>query len=200
MPRRGSTARPQSTGVAESQALGQAAAEATARRPIEKLEGPAGDAAERGRDVLEHLLGYMNLRARVEIVEQADEDEPGGEKGVVLNLVGDNLGVLIGRQSEVLTALQFLTRLMANQQSRGRVNLMVDVNGYKAKRTESLRKLAARTAEQVTETGRTMALEPMPPAERRIIHIALRNHPSVSTQSVGEGTKRKVTVVAKKTA
>ncbi len=198
-PRRGSTARPSSTTVVESQPTGPATAEAPARRPEERLEGATADAAERGRDVLEHLLGYMNLRAHVEVVEQVDEEEPGGEKGIVLNVVGDDLGVLIGRQSEVLAALQFLTRLMANQQSRGRVNLMVDVNGYKAKRTESLRKLAMRTAEQVTETGRTMALEPMPPAERRIIHIALRNHPNVSTQSVGEGTKRKVTVVAKKT-
>ncbi len=195
-----STPRSQPAAMAESQPVEAGAAEAPAKAPetAKATALSAGDAAERGREVLEHLLGYMNLRGQVEVVEDADADEAAGEKGVVLNVVGDDLGVLIGRQSEVLSALQFLTRLMANQQSRGRVNLIVDVNGYKAKRTESLRKLALRTAEQVTQTGRTMALEPMPPAERRIVHITLRNHPHVSTQSVGEGSKRKVTVVAKK--
>ena len=94
--------------------------------------------------------------------------------------------------------MQFITRLMVNQQTKSRSNLVIDVNGYKAKRAESLRKLALRTAEQVQQTGRIMALEPMPPAERRIIHLALRNHPQVASQSVGEGNRRKVTIVPKK--
>ncbi len=156
------------------------------------------DSVEQGREILEHLLEYMNLRAQVEVVPQSEIEAAGGERGVVLNIVGDDLGVLIGRQSEVMSALQFLTRLMVNQSSRGRANLVVDVNGYKAKRTESLRKLALRTADQVMQTGRTMSLEPMPPAERRIIHLTLRNHPDVTSQSVGEGSRRKVTVVPKK--
>ena len=76
---------------------------------------------------------------------------------------------------------------MVNQQVRTRTNFVVDVNGYRAKRAESLRKLALRMADQVNESGRTVALEPMPPAERRIIHLALREHPTVITQSIGEG-------------
>jgi spoIIIJ-associated protein len=75
---------------------------------------------------------------------------------------------------------------------------VVDVNGYRAKRAESLRKLALRMAEQASESGRTVSLEPMPPAERRIIHLALRDHKSVSTQSIGEGDRRKVTIVPKR--
>jgi spoIIIJ-associated protein len=157
-----------------------------------------GDVVEDGKIVLTRMLEYMNLRAQVEVVPQSEIEAEPGEETMVLNIVGDDLGILIGRQSEVLSALQFLTRLMVNQQSHSRTNLVVDVNGYKSKRAESLRKLALRTADQVMQTGRTMALEPMPPAERRIVHIALRDHPSVSTQSVGEGSKRKVTIVPKK--
>ena len=158
------------------------------------------EAIEVGRDLLAGLLERMNLRAMVEIVPQseAESDEDQDDNTMVLNIVGDDLGVLIGRQSEVLSSLQFITRLMVNQKTHSRTNLIIDVNGYKAKRAESLRKLALRTAEQVMQTGRTMSLEPMPPAERRIIHLALRNHQSVATQSVGEGSRRKVTVVLKK--
>jgi len=155
-------------------------------------------AAEKGRELLTGLLEHMNLNARVEIVPQSaaeiDDDEP----ALVLNIVGDNLGVLIGRQNETLSALEFVTRLMVNQQVRSRTSFVVDVNGYRAKRAESLRKLALRMADQATQSARTVALEPMPPAERRIIHLALREHPSVITQSVGEGDKRKVTIVPKK--
>ncbi len=152
-----------------------------------------------GREILLGLLQRMGLDVQVEVVPQSeaeqDEDE---ELAMVLNILGDDLGMLIGRQSETLQSLQFITRLMVNQQAHSRTDVIVDVNGYKAKRAESLRKLALRTADQVVQTGRTMALEPMQPAERRIIHLALRNHPDVTTESVGEGSKRKVTVVPKK--
>ena len=157
------------------------------------------DTVLRGRDVLVALLERMGVRAKVEIVPQS-EAEVGeeGEPALVLNVSGDDLGMLIGRQSEVLSSLQLLVRLMVNQQTHSRSSLIVDVNGYKAKRAESLRRLAMRTADQVLQTGRVMALEPMPPAERRIIHLALRDHPEVSTESVGEGARRKVTIVPKK--
>jgi spoIIIJ-associated protein len=156
------------------------------------------EAVEIGREMLAGLLERMNMPATVEIVPQSEAESEDGELSLVLNIVGDDLGVLIGRQSEVLTSLQFILRLMVNQQTHGRTNLVVDVNGYKAKRADSLHKLALRTAEQVVQTGRTMALEPMPPAERRIIHLALRNHDQVETESVGEGGRRKVTVMLKK--
>lgn len=155
-------------------------------------------AAEKGRELLLGMLQRMDLDADVEIVPQSDAETDEDERALVLNIVGDELGVLIGRQNETLSALEFVTRLMANQQVRTRTSFVVDVNGYRAKRAESLRKLALRMAEQVAESGRTVALEPMPPAERRIIHLALREHPSVSTQSIGEGDRRKVTIVAKK--
>lgn len=156
-------------------------------------------AAAKGKELLGEVLARMNLQAEVEIVPQSDaESDDDDERALVLNIVGGDLGVLIGRQNETLSALEFITRLMVNQQTRTRTSFVVDVNGYRAKRAESLRRLALRMAEQAEQAGRTMALEPMTPAERRIIHLALRNHPSVITQSVGEGDRRKVTIVPKK--
>jgi spoIIIJ-associated protein len=156
-------------------------------------------AAQTGRELLLGLLERMSLRANVEIVQQSDaEADEDDERSLVLNIVGDDLGVLIGRQNETLSALEFITRLMTNQQTHTRTSFVVDVNGHRAKRAESLRKLALRMADQTVQTGRTVAMEPMPPAERRIVHLALRDHPSVTTQSVGEGDRRKVTIVPKK--
>lgn len=181
--------------------------EAAPAAPVEpklapKPGAPASDkdmaAAQKGRELLVGLLERMNLRADVEIVLQGDAETDGEDRALVLNIVGDDLGVLIGRQNETLSALEFITRLMVNQQTHARTSFVVDVNGYRAKRAESLRRLALRMAEQATQTGRTVALEPMPPAERRIIHLALRDHPSVTTQSIGEGDRRKVTIVPKK--
>lgn len=158
----------------------------------------AQGAVVQGKEILQGLLDRMNLRARVEVVPQSDAEADEGERVQVLNIVGDDLGVLIGRQNEVLSALELVTRLMVNQRVHARSDFIVDVNGYRAKRAESLRKLALRMADQVIENGRTAVLEPMPPAERRIIHLALRDHPKVTTQSVGEGDRRKVTIVPRR--
>ncbi len=155
-------------------------------------------AAQKGKELLENVLERMNLRAKVEIVPQSAAETDEAQPGLVLNIVGDELGILIGRQNETLSALEFITRLMVNQQIRTRATFTVDVNGYRAKRAESLRRLALRMAEQAEQTGRPVALEPMPPAERRIIHLALRNHPTMMTQSVGEGDRRKVTIIPRK--
>jgi len=168
-------------------------------RPLVVGDDKAMVAAQKGREILAGLLERMNLRATVEVVPQsAAETDEEDESVLVLNIQGEDLGALIGRQNETLSALEFLTRLMVNQQVHMRTSFVVDVNGYRAKRAEALRKLALRMAEQAVQTNRTVSLEPMPPAERRIIHIALREHPSVTTQSVGEGDRRKVTIVPKR--
>ena len=164
---------------------------------------PADDkdlaAAQTGRELLMGMLERMNVRANIEIVPQSDaEADEDDERSLVLNIVGDDLGVLIGRQNETLSALEFVTRMMTNQQTHSRTGFVVDVNGHRAKRAESLRRLALRMADQTAQTGRTVAMEPMPPAERRIVHLALRDHPAVTTQSVGEGDRRKVTIIPKK--
>lgn len=177
----------------------KAAARQPENRPLAVGDDKAMVAAQKGREILAGLLERMNLRATVEVVPQsAAETDEEDESVLVLNIQGEDLGALIGRQNETLSALEFLTRLMVNQQVHMRTSFVVDVNGYRAKRAEALRKLALRMAEQAIQTNRTVSLEPMPPAERRIIHIALREHPSVTTQSVGEGDRRKVTIAPKR--
>jgi spoIIIJ-associated protein len=170
--------------------------------PKDGLAGAGEDksavAVLQGKDILQGLVDRMNLRAHVEVVPQSEAEAEEGDRVQVLNVVGEDLGVLIGRQNEVLSALELITRLMVNQRVHTRSDFVVDVNGYRAKRAESLRKLALRMADQAVESGRTAALEPMPPAERRIIHLALRDHPKVTTQSVGEGDRRKVTIVPRR--
>jgi spoIIIJ-associated protein len=119
------------------------------------------------------------------------------ERYLLLDVQGVELGALIGRRGETLESLQYLLRLMVNQRLRKWKNIIVDVEGYKERRVVHLKQLALRTATQVASTGRAVSLEPMPPNERRIIHIALRDHPDVYTESFGEGERRKVQIMAK---
>jgi spoIIIJ-associated protein len=147
-----------------------------------------------GRDILAELLEKMQISA--EIHPRISEPHYAGDSSsLVLDLRGDDLGFLIGRKGETLAAIQHLVRLMVNKVVQQRVHLVVDVEGYKVRREDALKKLALRIADQATRRRRTVALEPMNAYERRIIHITLRNHPTVLTESVGEGSRRKVTIV-----
>jgi spoIIIJ-associated protein len=146
-------------------------------------------------ELLQGMLDRMDVRATVQVVAYRGVLDEGQDVPLVLNIAGEDLGILIGRRAETLVALQYLTRLMVNHRVHRWVNLEVDVEGYKARREEQLVRLAERMAERAASTGRAVALEAMPPRERRIVHITLRNHPQVTTQSVGEGDQRKVTIV-----
>jgi spoIIIJ-associated protein len=168
--------------------------------PVVEPEPKAGaeSAEEVGYEVLIQVLKLMGIQAEVEVLagdELADEDEP---PPTVLNITGGDLGILIGRRGETLRSLQYLVRLMVSHRLKHWTNLIVDVENYRVRRHHALQSLARRVAERVVQTGRTQALEPMPAYERRLVHIALRNHPQVRTQSVGEGEKRKVTIIPKK--
>ncbi len=165
-------------------------------------EAPAAPAEEQeelqslapvARQTLEELLEKMGIPAQVETYVKPAQDEEDYPK-LVLNVRGRDLGVLIGRRGEVLNALQYLTRLIVGREVERRVNLVVDVEGYLERRERSLRQLAQRMAERAVATSRRQVLEPMSPAERRIIHVTLRHHPNVATQSVGQGENRKVTI------
>lgn len=148
------------------------------------------------RDVLTDLLAHMRIQATVHtrLAEPLAPDE-GDTTPWVLDIQGPDLGVLIGRRGETLDALQYITRLIVSRELQRRANIILDVEGYKARRESSLRKLAHRMAAQASKIGRTVTLEPMPPNERRIIHVTLRNDDTVTTQSVGEGDRRKVTII-----
>ncbi len=163
-----------------------------------RVEPGEGTPEAVGQEVLGDLLSLMGVRAAVETYLGEDLADEGQPAPIVLNITGEDLGILIGRRGETLRALQYLVRLMVSHRVKHWTNLVVDVESYLARRRHALESLANRVADQAVRSGRSQALEPMPPYERRLVHIALRKHPRVTTQSVGEGERRKVTIVPKK--
>ncbi|MDD3828798.1 MAG: Jag N-terminal domain-containing protein [Anaerolineae bacterium] len=163
-----------------------------------RIEPGEGTPEAVGQEVLDELLRLMGVRASVDTYLGEDLADEGQPAPIVLNITGEDLGILIGRRGETLRALQYLVRLMVSHRVKHWTNLVVDVESYLARRRNALESLANRVADQAIRSGRTQALEPMPPYERRLVHIALRKHPRVTTQSVGEGERRKVTIVPKK--
>lgn len=161
------------------------------------LEGEEAESAQIARTVLVELLQKMGVRGFEVNVSQAEASEPGENPPLLLNVEGENLDSLIGRRGEALSSLQYVTRLIASRRLQRRANIVIDVGGYKLRRSQKLRELAMRMADQAVEQARIIYLEPMPPHERRMIHMALRNHPEVMTKSTGEGDARKVTIVPK---
>lgn len=159
----------------------------------EEFAPPEMDVAEIALETLRDLLHHMGIHA--EVVAQkpsGDESSP-----VVLDVKGDNLGILIGRQGETLRDLQYIARLIVSRKLQRWANVVVDVEGYKRRRQRTLTELAERMAKKVVAEGRPVTLEPMPAHERRIVHMALRYHESVTTESTGEGSRRKVVIVPK---
>ncbi len=134
----------------------------------------------------------------VDATVRARWGEPTGPetpRNVFVDLHGYDLSILIGHRGETLSALQYITRLIVGKELHRPLPIVLDVEGYRARRERQLRQLAQRMALQAVERGRTMTLEPMPANERRIIHLELRDHAQVTTESIGEGDHRKVTII-----
>jgi len=117
-----------------------------------------------------------------------------------LNVTGEGdereaLGALIGRKGERLSALQHIVNLMLSREMGAWTRVLVDVEDYRGRRERQLREIAERAAQRVIETGKMLQLEPMPALERRWVHLALRNHPDVATQSIGEEPNRRIIVL-----
>ncbi len=156
------------------------------------------DIAEVTKDVLERLLTLMGVVGSVvpqapPVVEEGKE----ATASVAFDVKGDDLGILIGRRGYTLSCLQYIVRLMVGQQTKIRAPIVIDVEGYKQRRYRALQVLARNIAEQVRNRGEPFTLEPMPAYERRIIHLALADHPDVTTQSIGQGESRKVVILPK---
>ena len=166
--------------------------------PVDALPPKEGelDTIRTTRDTVEELLQRMGIQATVD-VRWGELIPPGKIRPLMVDIHGDDLSILIGRRGEALSALQYITRLIVGKELKQPTAVVIDVEGYRARRESQLRRLARRMAEQAVETGRTTSLEPMPANERRIIHIELRDDPKVDTLSVGEGNRRKVTIVPK---
>lgn len=148
--------------------------------------------------VVGELLDKMSVKVRSVTAVYVTSDESKAEPTVLVNVEGEDLSILIGRHSETLNALQYIAGLIIGKELESWVPLMIDVQGYRSRRERQLRQLAQRMAEQAIHTGRKQPLEPMPANERRIIHLALRDHPQVVTESTGEEPNRKVVITLKK--
>lgn len=146
------------------------------------------------RDTVSELLTRMGFVTKVS-AHWGEQSEPDQVRPLHVDIYGDDLSTLIGRKGETLSALQYITRLIVSKELDGPVAVVIDIEGYRARREAQLRQLARKMAQQAEERGHTLTLEPMPASERRIIHIELRDHPSVYTESTGEGPARKVTII-----
>lgn len=161
-------------------------------------ETPVGDDVAYAQEVLERMLSLIEVEATVSVRAPETPGDGAGLVRAVFDVDGDDLGVLIGRRGDTLAALQYLVNLMVSRKFKERAPFGVDVDGYRRRREESLLGLAFRIAERVRSSGRTMTLEPMPPNERRIVHLALSKDPTVVTESVGEGESRKVAIAVRR--
>jgi spoIIIJ-associated protein len=179
--------------------LGLGAEEAIVRvRSLMMEPEQRSEASEMAKEALESLLVRLGVEASV-ILEAEPPFEQGTEASevITINVTGDDLGILIGRRGQTLAALQHMVRLIVAHQMKGRVPIVIDVEGYKQRRYGALQTLALRMAEQVKERKKPFALEPMPAYERRIIHLALVNDSDVTTESTGVGEVRKVVIMPK---
>jgi spoIIIJ-associated protein len=165
-------------------------------RPREEVEHIPADPADVAVavEVLETLLRHVGLDAGVTPRDPETAGDGIGMIQAVLDVDGEDLGLLIGRRGQTLASLQYLLNLICAKKIGKRVAFGIDVDGYRRRREESLVSLARRTASRVRSTGRSVTLEPMPPNERRIIHLALADEAEVVTVSIGEGEGRKVAV------
>jgi spoIIIJ-associated protein len=152
---------------------------------------PLERAGEVAQDMLTDLLELMGIDGDVAI---RDVDLESESPSVVLDVEGDELGVLIGRRGDTLGALQYVLALLVQRRLRRWVRITVDVAHYRDRQEAVLRSKALRTAERVQRAQTPIAMEPMRPNERRIIHLALSDHPDVTTHSIGAGEDRRVVV------
>ena len=186
-PRRGGGDLSASEAAEVAAARGSLAAE---RAELEAAEA-SPEALAAGQRILETVMSHLGFEARVEVAA-------GETSRLNVVAVGDDreaLGALIGRKGERLSALQHLVNLMLSKEMGAWTRVLVDVEDYRGRRERQLRELADRAAARVVETGKMLQLEPMPALERRWIHLTLRDHAGVATQSIGEEPNRRVVLV-----
>jgi spoIIIJ-associated protein len=149
-------------------------------------------------EFLQRLLELMGIDAEVTARLPETPGDGVGRASAVLDVAGEDLGILIGRRGSTLAALQYTVNHMVSRQLKSKALVSVDVEGYRRRREENLKGLTLRLAEKVKATGRTITLEPMPANERRIVHLALADDPQVTSFSLGDGESRKVAISLKR--
>ena len=158
---------------------------------IKDLASPEVDLAT---DHLSQLLAFMEIDGEVSVRTPETPGDGLGRASAVLDVEGEDLGLLIGRRGTTLAALQYMINLMVSRKMGSRVLISLDIEHYRRRREDSLTGLAQRMADRVRKSGRSLTLEPMPAGERRIIHLVLAEDDAVTTGSVGEGEGRKVVI------
>ena len=164
------------------------AAEAPAPK---KSEAPAGSKQERAEAFLAKILPYISSKP-VEIRSEVTED------GVRINIEGEDINAIIGRRGETLDALQYLTGIVSAKSGEKHMRVYIDTGSYRARREETLERLAKKYAERVRKTGRSLTLEPMSPNERRIVHMVIQEIDGLESFSKGEGSARRVVIALKR--
>lgn len=162
----------------------EAVVEITVKENVNKIDRAIG--------FLQKVTKTMNLDVEIEAIKDESDEEQ-----VTLNIIGENLGILIGHRGNTLDSLQYLTSLVANRdEDETYVRIILDAEGYRERRKKTLFQLARRLADKARTTGRKVVLEPMPPHERRIIHLALQEEKDIKTYSEGREPYRKVIITA----
>ena len=151
-----------------------------------------GDMASFAMNTVNQILTASGISVTTNI-RSANDEEVGGP---IIDIVGEDSGLLIGRRGQTLQALQFMVNLIARNQHGDGTRIMLDVERYRQRREASLRDMAVRVASRVAQTGRNITLEPMSAADRRVIHVSLSDYQGVTTESVGLGDDRKVNIMA----
>ena len=169
--------------------------------PVEEAQveeaAEAGNEGETAVSIITQLLTMMDFSDVTVSAKLSEEDDLTGERIDVVQVEGQDLGVLIGSRGETLDSLQYVARLMVSHKLRERANFVVDVQQYRERRQLALTRMAERMAQKAIQRNKPVILEPMPAHERRIIHMALRNSDKVYTNSVGEGDRRRVKIFPK---
>jgi spoIIIJ-associated protein len=165
-------------------------------RPAAKAERVDAEEEQTAKEIVRELLQHMGIEADVVAVDNPSTMAlgPDDPPTIFIDILGRDLGMLIGRRGDNLAQIQYMVNLLANRRIGDWTRIIVDVEGYRSRREESLIGLAERVARQVARSRRPIVLEPMPPNERRIVHMVLKSNPDVTTESNGEGANRRITV------
>ena len=189
------TARPMAEPEEEGTARRMAEPAMEGAEPAEiEIKDVASPEVDLASDHLSQLLAFMEIDGEVSVRSPETPGDGLGRASAVLDVNGDDLGLLIGRRGTTLAALQYMINLMVSRKMGSRVLISLDIEQYRRRREDSLTSLAQRMADRVRKSGRSLTLEPMPAGERRIVHLVLAEDSAVTTGSVGEGDGRKVVI------
>jgi spoIIIJ-associated protein len=142
---------------------------------------------EKARHVASEILSLTGLEGNVEVKE--------GDKGPFLDISGEDLSIIIGKEGNTLNALEFLVNLVVKREDKTLYRVVIEAQGYREKKEQGLRILAEKTAEKVQKSGKSISMQPMSSRERRVVHMALKGKKGIKTHSSGEGRFRKVIIV-----